>query len=160
MLNEQWKPVRGFEHYSVSDAGRIRNDRTQHLIKPRESRGYLRVNLSDVGRHETRQVHRVVAEAFLGPISAGLHTCHLDGDSHNNVASNLKYATIRENVVADRRRHGTMPLGSRNGRAKLSEEQVKMVRAAALTNAALAKTLGVSPQLISQIKAGRIWTHV
>jgi hypothetical protein len=47
-----------------------------------------------------------VAEAFHGPRPVGLEVRHLDGDSLNNAASNLRYGTRTENLL-DAVEHGT-----------------------------------------------------
>jgi len=67
------------------------------------------------------------------------------------------------------RRHGrhTMPhrtaRGSRGGRAKLTEEIVMSIRPlvrSGLSQAEVARRLGVTPTIVSRILSGKIWTHV
>ena len=45
----------------------------------------------------TKNVHVLVAQAFLGSRPEGMHVCHIDGDKTNNNLSNLKYGTPKEN---------------------------------------------------------------
>lgn len=50
--------------------------------------------------------------------------------------------------------------GARNGRAKLSDEQVLEIRGCAGTGAEVAKRLGVSKVLVCRIRRGAAWTHI
>lgn len=102
---ERWKPIvetNGL--YEVSDRGRI-------WSKPRPSSaggikklstlssGHLSVSFCVSGRQWSRLVHRLVAEAFLGPSPEGREVCHADGDPTNNDARNLRYDTRSANVL-------------------------------------------------------------
>lgn len=104
MSPEEWRPVDGYPGYEVSSLGRVRSWRTHRgvpgprILKPgRGSKGYLVVRLAGAAQ----KVHRLVAEAFLGPMPDGLQTRHLDSNNQNNAAANLAYGTQLENM-ADR----------------------------------------------------------
>ena len=101
-MNEFWLPVPGFERrYIVSTKGQVKRlfgSRGPGLLKPTEQR-YLRVTLSnDGGKRAIRDVHRLVAQAFLGD-HKGLVVNHKDGDRYNNSLENLEWITQRENVL-------------------------------------------------------------
>lgn len=119
---ETWKPVPGHEHaYEVSDHGRVRSVTrsitqaskwggefvrvvTGRLLKPGlASNGYYTVA---IGKGNSRTVHSLVAEAFIGPCPEGAEVLHEDGTRTNNCASNLRYGTRRENIL-DAVSHGT-----------------------------------------------------
>lgn len=113
----EWRPIAGQEgRYEVSDEGQVRSlDRVtrgrlfrgQVLSPAPNPAGYLTVALLRIdGGSITQRVHRLVAEAFLGPRPAGMHTCHNDGDQKNNAAANLRYDTQSSNEL-DKVRHGT-----------------------------------------------------
>lgn len=119
-MSEEWRPVVGWEGlYEVSDAGqvrslprRVRGGGGSHAIRggrvlrqSSDDQGYRTVSLSNSGTH-TGHVHRLVLEAFAGPMPDGLEVRHLDGNPANNARTNLAYGTGAENW-ADRRRHGT-----------------------------------------------------
>ena len=99
--NEIWKPVLGFEgKYEVSNLGNVKSLITNKLLKPgsncASNRGYLFVGL---GReHKKKYIHRLVWEAFNGPIPEGLQINHKDENKLNNSLSNLSLVTHRENM--------------------------------------------------------------
>lgn len=56
------------------------------------------------------------------------------------------------------RGHGI--IGSKNNNAKLDDDKVTYIRSSNASNKELAKQFGVSPNLISQIRLGKIWKHL
>lgn len=110
---EVWRPVVGFEsYYEVSNYGRVRSyDRTRvqlsHAGTPylRTQKGRtLRPGLAGngypsvtLGRQNTRMVHRLVAESFLGPCPEEHETCYKDGDRKNSRLDNLYWGTRSDN---------------------------------------------------------------
>ena len=96
---EYWRKIPGFPVYSASNYGRIRNDCTGRImhVYP-NTRGYLTLTLRKDNQPETRSVHRLVAEAFLGGPHPGLDVNHIDGDKTNNCIENLEWCTREENV--------------------------------------------------------------
>ena len=118
---EQWKPVHGYEGiYEVSSHGRVRSvDRTvthsdgrvrrlksKVRSAPLNQHGYQVVNLCINGKCQTRYVHSLVAESFIGARPEGMEVCHSDGNKTNNHVANLRYDTSSDNEL-DKVRHGT-----------------------------------------------------
>jgi hypothetical protein len=94
---EEWRRVGGFDNYSVSNLGNVRNDVTGRILRPGTCHGgYLKVNLCQNGRQSTKYVHKLVATAFIGD-SNGLECNHKDINKLNNHASNLEYCSHSEN---------------------------------------------------------------
>jgi hypothetical protein len=50
--------------------------------------------------------------------------------------------------------------GERNGRSKLTEDDVRFIRASSASGVSLAVMLGVTPTQISDIRRGKSWRHV
>jgi len=133
MTDEEWRDIPGWP-YQVSNLGRVRR---VHLVKPiRTEKTYERIALSR-GRRRQRSreteraffVHRLVAEAFIGPCPTDKsHVAHKDGNPRNNKVENLYWATPLENA-ADRKRHGTYVDGERHHCAKVSNEDARIIRA-------------------------------
>ena len=153
--DEEWRGVVGWEgFYEVSSLGRMRGvarlvQRGSHQMRiaPRllglfENKTKARpdaprcvvANLTRENKNHQTKVHRAVPEAFVGPAPSGTEGCHNDGDIWNNVPANLRWDTHAANM-ADIFAQGktTAPrnpaTGEAHGRAKLTAEQVRLVRA-------------------------------
>lgn len=118
---EEWRSIDGYPNYEVSNFGRVRSfARSEiHFLKPcyDGKKNYLHVKLSADGRRISRNVHRLVAEAFVeNPFN---YPCinHKDEDKTNNMADNLEWCTVSYNNT----------YGSRHGR-KISAEHIEAMR--------------------------------
>lgn len=60
------------------------------------SKNYCRMQMTF--RRKTYRVHRLIAEAFNGPIPEGLDVSHDDEDSTNNSPDNLVFETRKANL--------------------------------------------------------------
>lgn len=176
MENEEWRWVPNWPAYEVSDQGRVRGHWTNSLreglreigsesilLSPDEVMGYFQVTLYHFGLCKRFKVHKLVLETFVGPCPPGMEARHLDGNRKRNYLSNLCWGTKKENQK-DRLIHGTSVLGSGNGRALLSEEDVKeikrLLRKNELTVTEIAEQFCVKRSVIYDIKQGRSWSHV
>lgn len=102
---EQWKSIVDFENiYEVSSLGRVRRIHKD----PRSSkykiltldtlRGYKRITLYKNGKGYKKQVHRLVAEAFI-PNPYNLEQVnHKDENPSNNNVNNLEWCTRIYNI--------------------------------------------------------------
>lgn len=109
---EEWRPIVGAP-YMVSSEGRVVSrvrPESPRLLRPHRRRvsGYEHVNICSGGETRTTLVHRLVAEAFLGPCPVGLEVRHRNGIAWDNRVANLTYGTHAENMQ-DRLRHGRNP---------------------------------------------------
>lgn len=174
---ETWRPISWAPNYEVSDLGRVRSlDREVGVIAndseiKQRSAHTKRMKgkcLSIAkGRYASVSVmskpclvHRLVAEAFLGPCPEGHIVRHGPGGPLDNRLCNLSYGTSSDNNGADRLRDGTLPRGSKSGLAKLTEEQVIEIKRRSLageSRASLGREFGVSAENISHIALGRSW---
>jgi hypothetical protein len=103
--------------------------------------------------------HRVavqLAGVKLGPDDVVMHSC--DNPACCNPA-HLLVGTHATNV-ADRVAKRRSAAGTRNGRSKLTEEQVIAIRADERTLTEVAKDYGVCIATISHIRKRKIWQHV
>ena len=109
---QDWRSVVGYEGlYEVSDTGDIysiaRRGTPGGLLRLHDGPyAYLITYLYQGGKSTTKNVHVLVATAFLGPRPDGLEVRHLNGDAHDNSLINLTYGTSAQNKD-DQRRHGT-----------------------------------------------------
>jgi predicted DNA-binding protein YlxM (UPF0122 family) len=101
---EIWKPVPGYENLEASSLGRIREFR----ILPQSQVGgttYLSCKPLISGEEgekperKTRNVHKLVALAFLGPPpEPNMVVNHIDTNRHNNRSDNFEWTTYSGNT--------------------------------------------------------------
>lgn len=166
MTEERWKPVAELpDTYEVSDQGRVRRltsvTRTKagRLLKLTYSRdGYHQVGLSRPGTNPIyRRVHRLVWEAFQGPIPKDLVVNHINGKRDDNRLENLETVTCKENTL-----HAFRVLGRVRSGEKLCSEDIPHIRKRRAEGEAmttLATEYNVTPACISLVCTGKTWKH-
>lgn len=163
MTKEQWKPVVEYEeYYEISNFGRVRRKQTGKILKPRISNGYFLVDLRVCGKRQYHRIHRLVACAFIGlPPSTKHEIRHFDGNRKNNNSNNLSWGTRKDNEY-DKIRHNKTNRGQRNGRSKLTSDQVveirKLLLQGNLLQRQIADMFNVTRMTISDIKGKRSWS--
>ena len=97
---EQWKPIPDFEHYLISNLGRVLNTRNKCFKKPSlDYKGYQRIRLIDGSeRGATKKIHRLVAQAFLSDYSESLQVNHKNCVKSDNRLCNLEMVTQSQNT--------------------------------------------------------------
>lgn len=169
IVAEEWRSVEGFLFYEVSNLGRVKRvvagRRTfvgKILTFIIDKDGYHRVNLFNGSAKKSLilGVHRLVCVAFNGNAPSSKHqVAHNDGNRQNNVSTNVRWATSKENH-ADRVAHGTDPKGERANSSKLTEKDVREIRRRAKTgetNWMIARDFDVVAEHIYAIKSRRAW---
>lgn len=170
-MSEQWRPIAGYEGlYEVSDQGQVRRSapgkgtRVGKVLCPqRHPRGYRMVALSCQGKQRYYLIHRLVSEAFLGPIPDDREVNHRNGHKADNRLVNLEYVTQSGNT-----QHalalGLIPTGERHYRSILTGEQVQAIRASwerrECSQSQLAERYGVSRGAILGIVYGKNWKQL
>lgn len=111
-VKEVWRPVKGYEGlYEASDLGRVRS--LNRIVKCRAGsmrthqgiplkltinrRGYLRCQIGATNCFKTKEVHRLIAIAFIPNPENKPQVNHKDGNKLNNKAGNLEWFTNQEN---------------------------------------------------------------
>jgi len=99
----QWRLIAGWPNYEVSDQGQVRSlprerARGGVLRAQRDSGRYWKVALSRKAEVKRFRIHKLVAEAFIGPCPPGQEVRHLNDDKDDNRVGNLGYGTRRDNV--------------------------------------------------------------
>ena len=96
-MNETYKKIEGFEVYSVSDWGNVRNDQTGRILKNSHRTGYPMVRLQKDNKTYKNDIHRLVAIAFIDNLANKKCVDHIDNNRHNNNVINLRWATRSQN---------------------------------------------------------------
>jgi hypothetical protein len=163
-MRNHWRPIPEYNGgYLVSRDGEVLSlKRNKLLAKVQIGRDYVRVNLYQDGQVRHHLVHRLVAAAFLGPISPGYEVNHKDGDKSNNALSNLEIVTRDENRK-HAQRNGLLRRGEANAKAKLTAAKVREIRELREGGESvpeLARAYGVTQQSIYSICNRKTWAHV
>lgn len=115
---EKWKDIPGYEGlYQASTHGRIRTCEgkttssarfprrvwKQRILKQKNAKNPkgrvdLRVELWKGNDHKTWLVSRLVALTWCNGYSSGMTVNHIDGDHLNNIADNLEWISLSENI--------------------------------------------------------------
>ncbi len=157
--------------FLVSRDGRVIGPSGKELKAQPTNSGYLRVAYYVGGEQRRALVHRLVAEVFV----AGSGPCvnHRDGNKKNNRDENLEWVTPKQNVAhalrtglfdpsagaATRRRRGSNA-GTRNGRAKLTPQQVDEIRSLTYGYGdAPWKRFGISDVQFYNVRKGVSWSR-
>lgn len=94
----EWKPVLGFEGlYEVSKYGEVRSLITGKILSKCISQGYYYVALFKDGKRYNKQVHRLVAEAFLFNDNNYPIVNHKNEIKTSNEYNNLEWCTYSYN---------------------------------------------------------------
>lgn len=158
----EFKVSPSWPRYRAGEDGSIIGARGR-LLKPFiGNKGYRCINVWHEGGWKQLRVHFLVCEAFHGPRPDGAIVAHRDGDKLNNAAANLRWTTAWQNE-ADKREHGTAGLGERNPGAKLTESDVRAIRAARVSGVGpftLGRQYGIAPATVWRICTRRTWAHI
>lgn len=117
------------------------------VILNRNADGYARVRIG--GRIFSRA--RLVCEAFRGPPPPAAVVRHLNGRPDDDRPGNLRWGTAAENA-ADRVRHGRGYV--------VRPRQVVWILRSPLSDADLARRLGLSRYLVWRVRSGRTFAHI
>lgn len=173
---ETWRTIPSAPTYEASSEGRVRSPRG-HILTPFDNgTGYMRVRLCAPRR--LAYVHRLVAEAFSGPIAAGLQVNHLNGIKADNRTQNLEVVTQSENALHayraglwtrkgsahwTHRRPDLRRRGEAASSAKLTAASVleaRRLRALGWTLRRLGSHFDVNANTIRNAVVGKTWSHV
>lgn len=173
----EYRPIEGFPGYRAGNDGTVwsckkRGGPKQWFLSDEwtllnwrvEKNGYARVWLRATGCEKSRKVsvHSIVLIAFAGPRPDGMEARHMDGNPLNNHASNLQWATPKENHF-DKYRHGTVQQGERNGKSKLNADsvrQIRLLREQGFTFKEIAANFGITDVCVMHVLQGKTWKHV
>lgn len=129
-----------------------------------DASGYGCVRIRDEGRCRSIQAHRAAFGLLTGVLPGADEVLrHVCDQRHCVCPAHLVAGTHRDNV-RDRVERGRCARGERNGRAKLSAEDVREIRFEINSGLSSAKSLSrrfqVDLKTICAIRDGRTWRHL
>lgn len=156
--DDEWRSIPSLPDYDVSIFGAVMGPRK--VLRPyKDADGYLRIG----ARGTSFLVHRLVAEAFLGPCPMGCEVAHLDHDRANPRLSNLAYVTHDENVKATAAAGRSMR-GEDHNKASISEDTARAILAEQHPQGrgmtALARKHGTTLRVVRGLIKGETWKHL
>jgi len=157
--------VPGYEPYAADDLGNIWNTKFNRRLSGSPDRyGYLVVHLCFEGRKKERlvKVHRLVGLAFHGKPQPSQITRHLDGNRQNNLPSNLRWGTHKENEQ-DKIKHGRRQVGDTSTNHKLCSYDVVKIKQRLLdgeSSRRIARGFGVGFTTIYNIRNNKTWKEI
>jgi hypothetical protein len=106
-----------------------------------------------------QRAHGAAYVTAHGPLPMGHYACHSCDNPPCCNPDHLFAGTPKMNY-ADARAKGRHTRGERQGLHKLTEDQIRAIRADARTQVAIAAEYGVWQPTVSAIKRGKTWGHL
>ena len=143
-MREQWIKIEGYDNYSVSSEGRVRNDKTGYILKPLlDTGGYCQVKLCPNNRRVS--LHRLVANAFIPNPDNLPQVNHRNEDKTDNRVDNLEWCTPSYNI-----NYGTcVERGIKNRTGKTAERECVVDGVIYVSAANAERTLGIPEGVLS-----------
>lgn len=160
--------VKRLPHFKIHNINKTLYLKKEKLLKPNKnnSKQYWRIAIFyDNGVKKIEAVHRLVAKMFIPNLHNYDCVNHLNGDKNNNTVTNLEWCSNQQNMTHryEVLKKFSNPLGSKSNLAKLNEKEVfeihKLIKQGD-TLVSIAKKFNVCNTTISEIKAGRSWSHL
>ena len=94
-----WKQIQQYPGYEISNEGQVRNMKTGRILKGHDAHGYQFVRLMHQnGNLNQVKVHQLVAQYFVDGYEQGLEVDHINRDTYDNRAENLRWVTRSQNL--------------------------------------------------------------
>ena len=148
------KMIKGYENYEVDTLGNVYSlDNQNRTLSPDGKLserivgcGYAAVSLYGASKKPKQVgIHRLVWEAFKGPIPEGMEIDHINNNRLNNMISNLQLMSKRDNLLK---------MWDRRGRSEI-KETIKDWLARGYSRKFISDNLNVSECYISMISTGK-----
>ena len=128
-VSNLWR-VRSLDHYTLQKNKRWWYSKVFHkwkILNPRNKKNKSNVIYKVVTLNKQKRknfyVHRLVAEYFIWKIKKWFEVAHIDWNPHNNIISNLKICTHKENEK-DKIIHWTITIWERSWTCKYTEKKI------------------------------------
>ena len=153
--------------YQISTLGKVYNSKSGEEVKQcysskDKSNSYKKVHLKDYTAKLDKRflVHRLVAQSFINNPKNKPQVNHKDGNKSKNYLYNLEWMTVSKNSLHAIQNGLSKYNGETNGNSKYTDEQIEQVcqllQEGKLSNKKIAKETGVSKEMVSMIKIGKV----
>lgn len=148
-------------HFVITPNGKVYSNKKKRTYPFRlHTGGYLQITLTHNKKSYDFFGHRLVAINFIPNPENKPCVNHKNGIKTDNRIENLEWVTDSEN-----QKHSySIGLNSRNGvnngKAKLTEEDVRNIRMSFVSTVGLAKHYGMAENSIRAIRKFRSWSHI
>jgi hypothetical protein len=152
-MQEVWVKIIYNNLYSVSNFGRVRNDKTGRILSTRpDKKGYARASLQG----KEYKVHRLVAEHFIkNPDPEKFNQVnHIDCNKLNNYIENLEWCDNSHNQIH------AYANGLQDKNKKLSDEDIIKIRSEGWNYKEVMMEFGISQSHASAIVNGSKRIHL
>ena len=179
---ESFKQILDYPDYWISEFGRVltrsRKVRFTHaktgkehyrttkerFLKVYENNrtGYKFVQLYKNKKSKNKNIHRLVAEAFIKNYQNHPVINHRDGNKHNNIVNNLQWCTNEYNHE-HATKTGLVAKGEKIGTSKLNKACIIAIRkliSSGWKDSEIAGLFDVSRSNITLIRLGNTWKHI
>jgi len=171
---EEWRVIPGYHKYQASTWGRIRHG--EEILTPTIFDGYWRIKLSENGKKYHCKICHLILETFVGPCPFGHVAHHKDLNKLNDFLFNLEYMgrcvhskfhrvlSLKNDPSLRFKGFCSNPHpGEKNGRAKLSKEDILKIRLEAekgISCKAISVNYKISAQHTHDIVKKKRWKHL
>ena len=173
LKNEVWKYIENFNNmYQISNYGRIKSFyryKNGHILSmEKRKKRYVIVELVKHAGNKRekvfKNVHRLVAEAFIPNYNNLPEINHIDGNPANNAVNNLEWCTSQYNSLHRHKLHPNLCKCEHNSRTRLTNDQALSIYYLAWTKDYKMKDIailfGVKRHVVRDIKNGTTWNEV
>ncbi len=128
---EKWRIIEDFSEYSVSNYGRVKKNKTNHILSFFYPNGqYTYVRLWKNGKAFNCRVHRLVAKAFIPNPQNKKTVNHKDFNINNNKVDNLEWMTQQENCLYSSKHFSEAHIG----KSKSEQHRINIMKRTIKTN--------------------------
>lgn len=161
-MEEIWRKASGYESYEISNLGGLRNLKGKILKLKTDDWGYKYFESTYKTKRISISIHRTVLKTFVGECPNGFECSHLDGNPANNIVTNLRWTSHRDNISL-KKSHNTQTRGEMVHRSRFTEQDIMDMRNSyknGIDASLIAEKYGLNVGNLKAIITGLTWKHL